>query len=83
MAKKWHMLRCRMAYNAWPTEEVAMLSACFQQRTMVHVRWCVGVGPAEQSMEEEWQKLQEHPDILATAPDDEVLGEMLAIQVNM
>lgn len=50
---------------------------------MVHVRWCVGVGPAEQSMEEEWQKLQEHPDILATAPDDEVLGEMLAIQVNM
>lgn len=39
-------------------------------------------GPAEQSMEEEWQKLQEHPDILAAAPDDEVLAEMLALQVT-
>lgn len=38
-------------------------------------------GPAEQSVEEAWQKLQEHPDILAVAPDDEVLAEMLAVQV--
>lgn len=42
----------------------------------------VHAGPAEQSMEEEWQKLQEHPDILAAAPDDEVLAEMLALQVS-
>lgn len=39
-------------------------------------------GPAEQSIEAEWQKLQEHPDILAAAPDDEVLAEMLALQVR-
>ena len=43
----------------------------------------VCAGPAEQSMEEEWQKLQEHPDILAAAPDDEVLAEMLALQVSI
>lgn len=40
-------------------------------------------GPPEQSIEEEWQKLQEHPDILAAAPDDEVLAEMLAVQVSL
>jgi hypothetical protein len=40
-------------------------------------------GPPEQSIEEEWQKLQEHPDILAAAPDDEVLAELLAVQVSL
>jgi len=40
-------------------------------------------GPPEQSIEEEWQKLQEHPDVLAAAPDDEVLAEMLAVQVSL
>ena len=40
------------------------------------------VGPAEQSAEEVWQKLQEHPDVLAAAPDDEVLAELLAVQVS-
>lgn len=40
-------------------------------------------GPLEQGIEEEWEKLQEHPDILATAPDDEVLAEMLAMQVSL
>ncbi|KAA6425122.1 MAG: hypothetical protein FRX49_04618 [Trebouxia sp. A1-2] len=40
-------------------------------------------GPPEQSIEEEWQKLQEHPDILAAAPDDEVLAEMLAVQAEL
>ena len=43
------------------------------------VEWLAG--PPEQSAEDEWQKLQDHPDILATAPDDEVLAELLAIQV--
>ncbi len=40
-------------------------------------------GPPEQGIEEEWQKLQEHPDILAAAPDDEVLAELLAVQVSL
>lgn len=40
-------------------------------------------GPPEQTVEEEWQKLQEHPDILAAAPDDEVLAELLAVQVSL
>lgn len=42
----------------------------------------VCAGPAEQNLEDEWLKLQEHPDILAAAPDDEVLAEMLALQVS-
>lgn len=43
----------------------------------------IAEGPPEQSIEEEWQKLQEHPDILAAAPDDEVLAEMLAVQAEL
>ena len=39
-------------------------------------------GPPELSREEEWLKLQGHPDVLATAPDDEVLAELLALQVK-
>ena len=38
-------------------------------------------GPPELSREEEWLKLQGHPDVLATAPNDEVLAELLALQV--
>ncbi|DBA86261.1 TPA: hypothetical protein ACH3X1_005761 [Trebouxia sp. C0004] len=43
----------------------------------------IAEGPPEQSIEEEWQKLQEHPDTLAAAPDDEVLAEMLAVQAEL
>lgn len=42
---------------------------------------CVLAGPAELSAENQWLKLQEHPDVLAAAPDDEILAELLATQV--
>lgn len=48
----------------------------------LRVCWCLA-GPPEQNIEEEWQKLQEHPDVLASAPDDEVLAELLAVQVSL
>lgn len=39
-------------------------------------------GPPDSSAEELWVKLKEHPDVLAAAPDDEVLAELLATQVD-
>ena len=39
-------------------------------------------GSTETSAEDQWAKLQQHPDVLAAAPDDEILAELLATQVD-
>ena len=67
-----------------PAERVQLLRFCLTVAIESRLEnGGVCAGPAEQSVEEEWQKLQEHPDILAAAPDDEVLADMLALQVSL
>eukprot|EP00873_Tetraselmis_striata_P045152 jgi/Tetstr1/465416/TSEL_010100.t1 len=47
------------------------------------VKSCIVAGPAEGSLEQEL-RAQEQPDaLLAAAPDDEVLGEILALQAEL
>ena len=54
-----------------------MLRSCSQpEYTAITI-----AGPPDSSAEEQWVKLKEHPDVLAAAPDDEVLAELLATQV--
>lgn len=38
------------------------------------------VGDPEGSLDDQWQQLGQGADVLATAPDDEVLAEILALQ---
>jgi hypothetical protein len=38
--------------------------------------------PLEGSLEQQWPKLDGAADVLALAPDDEILGELLALQVG-
>ncbi|KAK9811508.1 hypothetical protein WJX72_005018 [[Myrmecia] bisecta] len=43
----------------------------------------VAAGPVEQGPEEQWQQLQDSAALLAAAPDDEILGEILALQSEL
>lgn len=43
---------------------------------------CITAPPAGGSADEQWQQLDSAVDILAMAPDDEVLAEMLTLQVS-
>jgi hypothetical protein len=45
---------------------------------MCHV---TNTAPPEGSLEEQWQRLDDAADVLALAPDDEVLAELLTLQV--
>ena len=40
-------------------------------------------GPEEGDLESQWQQLAEAADLLALAPDDEVLAEMLALHSEL
>ena len=44
---------------------------------------CVFAGGQEGSLEDQWEHMGMAADVLATAPDDEVLAEILALQSEL
>ena len=41
---------------------------------------CCCVGPPEGTLEEQWQVLDDASQVLAIAPDDEIVAELLCLQ---
>jgi len=40
-------------------------------------------GPAEGGLEDQWEQLREAVDVMALAPDDELLAETMALQSEL
>ncbi|KAK9840083.1 hypothetical protein WJX74_003131 [Apatococcus lobatus] len=44
---------------------------------------CIGAGPPEGSLEEQWLQLERAANLLAEAPEDEILAEILMLQAEL